>query len=143
MRNKLTVLFIALALLTSAQAHDDDAVAHYLANEGLMVAHGDTKILFDPLFREDYGQYRLVPTDMRAALFEGSAPWDGIDAVFISHYHDDHFAPDEMVTLMRNQPQIWLFAPRQAVEAMREFDPDKSLSARITTVNLAYRDAPV
>lgn len=142
MHSKLTVLFIALTLLTSAQAHDD-AVAHYLANEGLMVAHGDTKILFDPLFRESYGQYRLVPDAMRAALFEGSAPWDGIDAVFISHYHDDHFAPDEMLILMRQQPQLLLFAPRQAVAAMRKFDDDESLFERVTAVNLAYRDAPV
>ena len=34
----------------AAYAQPHDSTAHYMANEGLMVVHGDTKILFDPLF---------------------------------------------------------------------------------------------
>lgn len=46
--------FVLFSLLeTNIQAHD--STAYYMANEGLMVVHGDTKILFDPLFRNSYG----------------------------------------------------------------------------------------
>ena len=69
----------------------------YLANEGVMVSRGDTRILFDPLFNESFGQYQLVPDTMRAAILAGEAPFDGIDAVFISHYHDDHFSVPDML----------------------------------------------
>ena len=31
----------------------------YLANARVLVTHGDTKVVFDPLFRNDFGQYVL------------------------------------------------------------------------------------
>jgi hypothetical protein len=60
------------------------STAHYMANEGLMVVNGDTKVVFDPLFRNSYGQYQLLPKSMEDALFAGEPPFDGIDAVFVS-----------------------------------------------------------
>ena len=71
-----------------AQAPDSTATnssAQYLANEGLMVVHGETKVVFDPLFRNSYGQYQLLPKPMEEALYAGAPPFDGIDAVFVSH----------------------------------------------------------
>ena len=86
---------ITLAVLSTATIADNEQTwrVHYLANAGVMIARGDTKILFDPFFRNDYGQYDLVPPEMEAELFAGLPPWDGIDAIFISHHHDDHFDP--------------------------------------------------
>lgn len=132
-----------LALVTAAPAHDTPSRAHYLANEGLMVTHGETKILFDPLFNQDFGLYRLLPPPMRAALLAGEPPWDGIDAVFISHYHDDHFAPRDMLDYLRGNDSVELFAPAQAVAAMREIaDEDDGVFDRVTAVRLAFGDEP-
>lgn len=110
-----------------------------------MVVHGDTKIVFDPLFRESYGQYLLLPEEMEQALFAGAPPFDGIDAVFISHHHGDHFSPADMVRLLEEQTGIRLYAPNQAVLAMRSegSDLDSNIFDRVTAVNLAYKDAPV
>ncbi|MEM9235044.1 MAG: MBL fold metallo-hydrolase, partial [Pseudomonadota bacterium] len=120
-------LLAALSMLVSAAAahptpeDNADAVAHYLANEGVMVVSGETKILFDPLFNWDVrGLYQLVPEDMRAAMMAGQPPYDGIDAVFVSHAHDDHFAAADMNSYLTAHPEVVLFAPAQAVEAMRE-----------------------
>lgn len=135
---------VALLLLNpGVQAHESRA--HYMANEGLMVEHGDTKILFDPLFRNDYGQYMLLPEDMEEALFAGTAPYEGIDAVFVSHHHGDHFSPLDMVRLLREQPGIRLYAPTQAVIAMRSESgsSDAAIFERVTAVSLEYRDAPI
>ena len=49
MMSRIMKLFILLAVSSSASGQEDSTV-RYLANEGVMVAHGDTKILFDPLF---------------------------------------------------------------------------------------------
>ena len=103
----LLLLFATGSTLT--QAHD--STAHYLANEGLMVVHGETKIMFDPLFRESYGQYRLLPEAMVEALYAGAPPFDGIDAVFISHHHGDHFSPADILRLLKLQAGIHLYAP--------------------------------
>jgi L-ascorbate metabolism protein UlaG (beta-lactamase superfamily) len=117
----------------------------YLANEGLMVVQGETKIMFDPLFRNSYGQYQLLPESMEKALFAGEAPFDGIDAVFISHYHGDHFSPEDILRLLLIQPGIHLYAPSQAVAGLREVAgmQDEAVFERITAVDLAYKDAPV
>ena len=142
MRSLLTASVLLLVLHT-ASAHEH-ATAHYLANEGLMAAHGDTKILFDPLFSQDYGTYRLVPAAIRRALFAGESPWDGIDAVFISHYHGDHFDPADMLELLRMREDIHLYAPAQAVAAMQATAASHhSLFSRVTAVNLNYGDKPL
>ena len=41
--------------------------------KALMVVQGDTKVVFDPLFRNSYGQYQLLPKEMEDALFAGAA----------------------------------------------------------------------
>lgn len=140
----MIVLISALSAHAATLAHDKPAMAHYLANEGLMVANGETKILFDPLFNEDYGQYRLVPAAMRRALMDGEPPWNGIDAVFISHYHDDHFAPADLLEYLRKQSDVCLYAPQQAVNAMRDIasDGDDAVFARMQAVALDYGDTP-
>lgn len=50
--------FTLLAAITSLPGSPllaDEGRSLYMANEGLLVEHGDTKIVFDPLFRNDYG----------------------------------------------------------------------------------------
>lgn len=141
----LFVLLTAGLLAASTNAFADDATAHYMANEGLMVVHDDTKIVFDPLFRNDYGQYLLLPPEMEAALFAGEPPFDGIDAVFVSHYHGDHFSPEDMLRLLREQQGIQLYAPTQAMVAMRTVASaeDQRVFERVNAVSLEYKDAPV
>ncbi|MGH8168369.1 MAG: MBL fold metallo-hydrolase, partial [Woeseiaceae bacterium] len=136
--------FAAILFAAPAVAHDSSARAHYLANEGVMVVQGETKVLFDPLFNESFGQYRLVPDDMRRALFAGEPPWAGVDAVFISHYHDDHFSPQDMLEFLRARDGLHLYAPEQAVAALREVTEadDEALFARVTSIALEYGDAP-
>jgi len=142
MSRKLFCIIASIALTQVALAHDDDARAHYLANEGVMLEHDGRKVVFDPLFAESFGQYQLLPEDLRTSLLSGTPPWDGIDAVFISHYHDDHFDPDDMLTLMQQQNNIELFAPMQAAEALKALTDDADVLRRITSVGLDYGDTP-
>lgn len=147
MIKKLLFLLFLLLLSGAIFAHSESAssTAQYLANEGLMVTHGDTKVVFDPLFRNSYGHYQLLPKDMEEALFAGRPPFDGIDAVFISHYHGDHFSPEDVLRLLKVQPGIQLYAPAQAVEGLRQAATaeDEQVFERVTEVQLAYKDAPV
>ncbi len=136
---------IALTACSGEASHTTTATAHYLANEGVMVVRGDTKVVFDPLFENSYGQYQLPPVEMRAALFAGLPPYDGVDAVFISHYHGDHFSPSEMLQFLKAQTAFKLVAPAQAVEALRKIASadDAKLFERVVPVALAYGDAPI
>ena len=144
MMNRFISYVLLLAVASVAFAQDESSI-QYLANEGVMVRHAETSILFDPLFNNSYGQYQLVPSEMRAAIMAGKAPYDSVDAVFISHYHDDHFSAADVLQLMKAQTGIHLYAPTQAVVAMREIaaDSDEQLFERVTGLDLAYGDSPV
>ncbi len=121
------------------------ANAQYLANASVLVTHGDTKVVFDPLYRNDFGQYRLLAPQTERALFAGTAPFDGLDAVFVSHYHEDHFSAVDVLKLLEARPGLRLFAPAQAVAGMREISAERlaAVAPRVHAIALAYQDAPV
>ncbi len=141
---RVTQCVILVAFCATAAAQETTSV-QYLANEGVMIVNGDTKILFDPLFDSNYRRYRSVPPKMRDAIFAGQAPYDGVDAVFISHSHGDHFSASDVVRLLRERRQIRLYAPAQAVAEMRQIatPDDEAIFERVTTFDLEYGDAPV
>jgi L-ascorbate metabolism protein UlaG (beta-lactamase superfamily) len=144
MNSKTLVLLILLSAASFADS-EETWRAHYLANSGVMIARGDTKILFDPFFRNDYGQYDRVPADMEAAIFAGSPPWDGIDAIFISHHHGDHFDPAVVMKFLHKWPSVNLYAPQQAVDAVLAMDevPGEVLMKRVHGLALEPDSAAV
>ncbi len=143
----LLKIFAVSSLVTigANQALAENSVAHYMANEGLMVVHGDTKVMFDPLYSQSFNNYMLLPEDMKAALFAGLAPYDGLDAIFISHYHGDHFTAEDVLSFMLARTDVELYAPGQAVIALRTIaGPDQQgIFSRVHGVDLDYKDAPV
>ncbi len=142
--NRILCCLLAL-LAASVSFGQEESRVQYLANEGVMVSHGETSILFDPLFNNSYGQYQLVPDDMRKAIMTGAPPYDRVEAVFISHYHDDHFSSVDILQLMKVRTGIQLYAPLQAVIAMRAIarDGDEDVFDRVTGLALEYGDSPV
>jgi L-ascorbate metabolism protein UlaG (beta-lactamase superfamily) len=145
-----SLIFTALAAVAIAHAAAANqpkvaSTVQYVANASVLVTHGDTKVVFDPLFRNDFGQYRLVAPQTERALFEGTAPFDGLDAVFVSHYHEDHFSAVDVLRLLEARPTLRLFAPAQAVAGMREVSAPRlaAVSSRVHAIAIAYRDAPV
>ena len=125
-----------------ATAH---ATAQYLANAAILVTNGGSKVVFDPLFRNDFGSYERVPEPIERALFAGEPPFDGLDAVFISHFHEDHFSAADVLRLLEGRPDLRLYAPAQAVAGMREIASSRldAVMTRVNAIALQYRDAPV
>jgi len=134
------------ALLLSSQAlFAQSAAITYLANEGVMVWEDDTKILFDPLYDNGFNTYQMVPDGVRDAIFAGDPPYDGVDAVFVSHHHGDHFSAADILRLLTEQSDIHLYAPAQAVAAVFALagDTNQGVRDRMTGLDLDYGDQPV
>jgi len=138
----ISVIFM-LALSGEAFAHDAKSKAHYIANEAVLIRHGDTKIMFDPLPLSGFGVYPETPEAHIAQMMAGEGNYAGIDAVFISHAHSDHFSAAKMITYLTNNPDVTLIAPQQALEMMIEDENwDADLQARMTIVDMEAGDAP-
>jgi L-ascorbate metabolism protein UlaG (beta-lactamase superfamily) len=135
-----TVILLFLCSLCSFAAASENvaAKAHYIANMGALIEHGQTKVVFDPLFHYDYDTYDRVPAKIEAALLAGIEPFDGIDAVFISHHHGDHFDPGTVLKLLNAQQTIELFGPEQAAAAIRRLvaDPEDPVLKRVHGLSL-------
>jgi L-ascorbate metabolism protein UlaG (beta-lactamase superfamily) len=134
-----------LFLLVSTAFADSDSRLEYLANEGVAIFHGDSTLVFDPLFRNDYENYNLVPESTREAMFLGLEPFQNITAIFVSHHHGDHFDPADMLRLMAKHESAILYAPSQAISAMRLLasDDENDTFDRAMALDLTYDDAPV
>ena len=146
-RFQLAAMCLPLVLLTACaetqshgdQPHDDHShhhahggTAEFLAHAAVMVESGPVKILFDPIFDKDYGSFQLVAQETQAKLMAGQAPFDGVDAVFVSHAHGDHFAAGMMIDYLNANSEAALIAPEQALEKLRkEASWDEALLPRI------------
>ena len=142
MRFALLLSWASLALASGAEAHGP-ARATYLGNAGVMVARGETKIVFDAFYADSHGEYLLVPEAIEDALMTGKAPFDGVDAAFVSHVHGDHFTPAPMIAFLRVQPSVVLYAPEQARRALIAAGvvKDDPILRRVRAFDLAPADA--
>lgn len=130
-------ILVVLLLTSVVHAHDLDSEATYLGNAGVLVAHGDIQIAFDPLFDEDFGTYDRVPDDVEQQLMHGESPFNSLDAIFVSHYHDDHFDASLIAKALSQRPALHVFAPRQAVDAVLQTDASDSVRDRLHAIDLS------
>lgn len=134
---------LALAGCAEVAAHEGSSAAHYIANEGVLIAHGETKIMFDPLPLSGFGTYPETPKGDIAQMMAGEGVYSGVDVVFISHAHRDHFSAAAMITYMKAQPGPRLVAPKQALDMMQaDASWDEALTARMDILDMAAGDGP-
>lgn len=118
--------------------------AFHLGNEGVLITHGDTKIMFDPLYRNGYNNYHLVPPEIKRAVLAGEAPFDQIDAVLISHAHGDHFDAGDIVAFHEANPEALIIGPPQAIEQIRATGAvSERLETRFVPMGLDYGADPL
>ena len=139
----LTTLFIIGCSRNAAETISNYGTATYLGNEAVMIEHGDMKILFDPFFHNTFNIYQAVPEEIRVAIFSNQAPYNEIDAIFISHAHADHFSSGDLAKFLRAYPNTQLIAPKQAIEALIDLEDAEDLTAQMHAVELEYKDQPI
>lgn len=131
----LVLVFICLCTVKSL-AHSNDSNVHFLGNAGVMIVGKSNKILFDPFFHNHYGQYSLVPESIRQKIFNNELPYEDIDAVFISHIHDDHFDAKDLVRYMNLNTSVKLFVPAESRRQLDKQDNYSNVDSRITYVDI-------
>ena len=126
----------------NTKKNSQKGIATYLGNEAVMIEHADVKVLFDPFFHNSYNTYQLVPDDIRSAIFANQAPYNDIDAIFISHAHADHFSSGDLAQFLRAFSSTQLIAPKQAIEALIDLEDAEDLITQMHAVELEYKDQP-
>lgn len=103
----------------------------------LGAGEGRVKFLFDPLYDNHFGSLAEMDDALAEAIISGAAPYDRVDAVFVSHAHGDHFSAQYLNQMMAAQPGLTVIAPKQAADAMRTHALwQEGFAARLTAVEL-------
>ncbi|MGE0130534.1 MAG: MBL fold metallo-hydrolase [Blastocatellales bacterium] len=113
----------------SAKAPAGALEVTYLANEGFMIAVGGRKALIDALFGEGLDGYAVVSPARRVLLEQAREPFADVDAIFATHFHDDHFNATSVITHLMRNPQAFFFSTPQAASKLKatgQFDAIKS-----------------
>ncbi len=142
------VLILAVWLLAgSACAHEHDehdhGAAHYLGNEGVLVSTEHGKVLFDPFFHNAYGNYTLVPEDIRRQIFSGDEPYDEISVILVSHAHGDHFSAEDSLRYLKENEHTKLVGPTQAIDMIRSLEGAASVEPQLRAIDLQVGDAVI
>jgi len=109
----------------------------YVANMGVLLTSGATKVLIDALFDKPNPDYRAPAPETLDRIMTGAAPFDGVDLVLVTHGHPDHFDPDLALRYLEARPEPLLAAPADAVEAMRRAAADwAKIGPRVVPIDL-------
>ncbi len=94
-----------------------------------MIAGAGRKILIDALFGEGLDGYAVVSPAQRALLEQAREPFADVDAVFATHFHDDHFNATSVLAHLMSNPQAFFFSTPQAADKLKatgKFDAVKT-----------------
>ncbi|WP_051275592.1 MBL fold metallo-hydrolase [Aestuariibacter salexigens] len=146
MKTLTVTLFLLLTVNTTrsiAHQQGQHSDVHYLGNEGVIASHGEIKVMFDPFFHNTFGIYQAVPERLRQAVFAQTPPYNDIDAIVISHAHEDHFSADDVLAYLAQHHDVSLIAPQQAIEQLVTDPRFQVMKDRIYPISLAFGDTPI
>lgn len=135
-----TALLLAAAPPSAPRPHQSSTrtTLTHIANEGLLLTHGNRKVLIDALFG-DYGAGFARPADStQRKLEQARPPFDSVNVVLVTHRHGDHFGAREMTLHLQANRAAALVAPVQVIDSLRQYAPARQLpSARLLGKSLA------
>ena len=118
-------LIALLAAPVSAQSApaDQPIEIRMIANMGVMISQGETKVLIDALFTDVYdGRFRVPTPEDREAMISGTGEFEGVDAALFTHVHGDHFNADEALALLELNPDAEMVLSQQSLDAVTEVE---------------------
>jgi len=140
LKNRILSLLICLLLLsfTDRENKYDQITVNYIANEGFMIQSGSTRILIDAIFDDERINYCDVPSKVLISKIENSyTPFDNVDVIFVSHYHQDHFSSIPVYNHLLSNKNCKLVCPFQVVEKLEKDCPDfAEIKNQITSISL-------
>ena len=116
-KRRITELLLVLLLGNPALA---DIALTQLANEGVLIDNGQTRVMIDGMVVEPYSIYAGLPPTAAADFDAVTGLFAGIDLVLVSHRHHDHNQPAFACNFMHESELTTLHTSSQVIGLMRE-----------------------
>ena len=130
----LSVLLVLVGVLSAGSGAPSGAqspaavVVHYVANAGVLVEIERTRLLIDAPIREGIPPYATSAPEERERLEQARPPYERVDAILITHWHEDHFSAEAVAAHLarnaravlvssQNQNREWIYSQQQTVSS--------------------------
>ena len=120
---------LALAIMSLAPAPDAGARAvqpgrmpcevRYIANAGLLFTSGTTRLLVDALVRDGIPPYATPDAAERRRLEAAEPPFADVNAVLVTHWHEDHFSAEAVAAHLVRNPRAVLVSSHEVTERVK------------------------
>jgi L-ascorbate metabolism protein UlaG (beta-lactamase superfamily) len=125
----------AVALSSAGGSGGAAAVAvSHLANAGVMISRGESRVVIDALFGDGLAGYPVVAARERADLEAARGRFAGVDLVLATHLHADHFDAAAVVRHLQANPGALFVSTPEAVAAVRAQSAAVALAGRLRAV---------
>jgi L-ascorbate metabolism protein UlaG (beta-lactamase superfamily) len=115
----------------------------HLAGEGFLISCSDKKVLVDALFNINVPPglpprlHDHLNQDQIRELERGEGKFTGIDAVLVTHHHDDHMTPGSLARFLEHNRDAILVCPESIVSsAAKEGIKLQTYGSRVKIVNI-------
>jgi len=114
----------------------------FVANEGVLLTTRSGKVAIDCMFDAPNPAYAAPPAAMLQAMTNGTAPFDDLDLILLTHDHPDHYAPELVAQALSHNREAVFVAPVDAVAALERAAPDwAGIRDRVVAVAIDVRAA--
>ncbi len=97
--------------------------ARYVANAGVSVDVEGRRFLIDAVFRDGIEPYAVSTPVQRARIEQAQGPFADVDALLVTHWHDDHFDAGAVAEHLEHNPRAVLISSSEVVDQVRAAAP--------------------
>ncbi|MFY0591726.1 MBL fold metallo-hydrolase [Roseivirga sp.] len=115
MKRLVTILIIIMPFHLLGQ----DLKITYIANEGVLIANQNKKVLIDALFDDFYKQYLSPSAEALSKMMASENPFDGVDVVLTTHFHRDHFEANITGNFLKEHQESALLSSNQIKDELQ------------------------
>jgi L-ascorbate metabolism protein UlaG (beta-lactamase superfamily) len=119
------VLALCLTGLQARQPAGGSSVPEirYVANSGMLVTLDGRRFLVDAPIRDGIAPYATSSADERARLEGARAPYDNVDVILVTHWHEDHFSPEAVAAHLAQRSRTIFISSPEVVDRLRAAAP--------------------
>jgi len=110
-------LLLLLVFCTGLHA---DVTITKLANAGVVLTYGETRVMIDGMVVEPYSVYGSLPPEAIPSFNQALAEFADIDLALVSHRHHEHNQPEFACDFMQASHKTVLYTSEQVIGLMRE-----------------------
>ena len=146
----LVSMFFVLSWTLSGRQAQKPLEIHHIANEGVLIRVGEDQVIIDGLFESAYPDYESTTDETLTKIGQQSFPFTSLDLLLVSHVHSDHFTPNKVKVVLKQFPQLKIYANKQTLDSLGlekdeqiiEFDHAERVSKKLQEITVTTFPIP-